>query len=378
MGWLRRLFGGNAPKSEADVVFERLSSFLNSDAAQNAAMPEELQAMIRVGGSVDIIPGATGDFGRSVHNPVPVNGPLGEVTYLSGLRLDDGRCIWGHRLGAIDRVDVFEVASQDGRDWFLLYFAPYHLRKSQLAPEGFRFNEAPRVRGIFATNQTVPEFPHGLQDAIRDWSKATLGIPLRSANLTATLDSIDFSRPISHLAAVQSLRLDGRAPMESDAREIVLSAFSHNKLLTPLLAVLRTRLGYKELDVAELMMFCASIVTLCYLRFGPQRPDYEMLERFHLGMVDDMVTGSLPLPAAISLFQLRYREYTALIAPVLGPKDDQSHHMTTLLMHVCERASHSSAQGKMINITSSSPVIATLLDDAFKFARQLARPRPGD
>lgn len=372
MGWLKRLFGSKGGQDEAAVLFEKLNKFLNSDLIQNEAMPAVLKPILTQGGSVDTISGATGEFGLSVDNPVPVNGPIGEVTYLSALRLEDGRAIWAHRLGAIGRVDVYEIVSEDGQDWFLLYLSPYHPRKSNLTPRDFRFHDVPRVRGIFATNANVPNFPFGLQEAIREWSIATLGMPLRSPGLTSALETTAFERPIRHLAGIQGLPLDGHTPQESEAREILLIAFTHKKLLAPLLAVMRKSIGYEELDVAEVMMFCASAVTYCYLRFGPKSPDFEMLERFHLSVVEDMVTGSLPLSDAVGLYQVRYREYSALILPVLDPEQDQRHHMTTLFMHICERASHTSARGKMINITASSVVIAALLDDTFKFTRKLA------
>lgn len=372
MAWLKRLFGRKGSQDQAAILFEKLNQFLNSDLIQNEALPTVLKSILTQGECGDTISGATGEFGLSVNNPVPVNGPVGEVTYLSALCLEDGRAIWAHRLGAIGRVDVFEIVSEDGLDWFLLYLSPYHFRKSNLTPRDFRFRDVPRVRGIFATNANVPNFPFGLQEAIREWSMATLGIPLRSPGLTSALEITAFERPIRHLAKIQGLPLDGRTPQESEAREIILIAFAHKKLFTPLLAVMRKSIGYEELDVGEVMMFCASAVTYCYIRFGPKRPDFEMLERFQLSIVEDMETGSLPLADAIALYQLRYREYSALTSPVLDPEQDQRHHMTTLFMHICERASHNSARGKMINITASSTVIAALLDDTFKFVRKLA------
>src|SRR5690606_30965701 len=119
-----------------------------------------------LGGAVDSLADATGEFGRTVTNPIPVNGPVGEVTYLSALTMADGRGIWAHRLGSRDRIDIFEVVSDDGKDWSLLYLTPYHPRKSKLVPRGFQFRETPRVHGIFATNQYVPDFPLSLHEAI--------------------------------------------------------------------------------------------------------------------------------------------------------------------------------------------------------------------
>jgi len=46
-----------------------------------------------------------------------------------------------HRLGAIDKVDVFEAVSFNGSEWFILFVDLYHPRRSRLAPDGFRFTK---------------------------------------------------------------------------------------------------------------------------------------------------------------------------------------------------------------------------------------------
>lgn len=374
MGWLNRMFGGGKRQDKAAAVFEKLSDFLNSDAVQNAAMPDDIKAILSVGGAVDYLAGATGEFGRTATNPIPVNGPVGEVTYLSALTTADGRGVWAHRLGSRDRIDIFEVVSDDGKEWCLLYLAPYHPRKSKLVPKGFRFRDPPRVRGIFATNQHVPDFPLSLHEAIRDWSKATLGIPLVSSGLRSAIQSASFQRPAHHISDLEEIELHGQTSHEGDdVKSMILHEWTHNKLVKPLLSVLNHTLGYDELDVAEVLIFCASIMTYCYLRYGPSEPDHNMLDAYHRKVVEDIATGSKPFDDSLVLYQSRYQEYAALLKPVLDPDQDQRHHMTTLMMHVCERASHASAQGKMIKITISSQVIAALLDDTFKFARKQAR-----
>jgi hypothetical protein len=136
---------------------------------------------------------------------------------------------------------------------------------------------------------------------------------------------------------------------------------------------LQNNIGYDEIDVGEVLMFCASMMTYCYLRYGPAQPDHDMLDEFHRQIVEDIATGRKPFDASLALYQTRYQEYAALMEPVLDPDQDQRHHMTTLMMHVSERSSHATAQGKMLKITISSPVIAALLDVTFKFAKRQAR-----
>lgn len=184
MNWLKNLFSGTRQRDQTDAIFEKLDIFLNSDSAQNAAMPDDLKSLVSAVGEADSVPGATGEFGLSFTNPIPVNGPIGEVTYLSALELIDGRSVWAHRLGSRDRVDIFEAVSEDGKNWFVLFLTPYFSRKSKYAPVGFRFREPRKVIGISATNQFVPEFPMSLPSAITEWTKATLGIPLIARGLS--------------------------------------------------------------------------------------------------------------------------------------------------------------------------------------------------
>ena len=373
MGWIARLFGLDRTDDEAAAVMQKLSDFLNMDLFQNEAQPDDLKAMLFEGGSCDVVPGAEGEFGFTPRNPIPVNGAIGEVTYLSSLRLNDGRAIFAHRLGAQDKLDIYEAVSDDGQEWFVLYLNPYHTRKSSLLPHGFRFEREPRVRGIFATNQRVKNFPSELPLAIREWSMATLGMPLVGSNLRHAVETQTFRPPIQHSVLIDTL-VSGVSKQEiSDIRQIYLYGFSQNKMLRPLLAVLKNTVGYADIDTAEAALFCASVTTYCYLRFGPKPPDQEMLDRLHQGIVADIVTGRLAEGDAVALYQQRYQEYIALINPIFDSDEKQKHHMTTLLMHVCERTSHASAQGHMIKITLASPVIAALLDDSIQFSKKLAR-----
>src|SRR3546814_10801196 len=60
------------------------------------------------------LPNGSGPFGFTETNPIPVNGPIGQLAYLSRLETQSGQRILFHRLGAIDKVDVFEAVTFDG------------------------------------------------------------------------------------------------------------------------------------------------------------------------------------------------------------------------------------------------------------------------
>ena len=93
----------------------------------------------------DEIPGAIGVFGNVPVNPIPVNGPIGEIKYLSRLRVKHGPGFIFHRIGSVrisdttNPIDVFEIVSIDGHVWDILYLDMYHPRRSVKAPKGYEF-----------------------------------------------------------------------------------------------------------------------------------------------------------------------------------------------------------------------------------------------
>ncbi len=101
-----------------------LHRFLNDEHAQNNQLPESYRSEIQGGLDCDEISGASGEFGRSFQNPVPVNGPVGEILYLSNLRMKDRTPIMFHRIGSKNGADAFETVSLDGKVWDVLFLHP--------------------------------------------------------------------------------------------------------------------------------------------------------------------------------------------------------------------------------------------------------------
>lgn len=95
----------------------------------------------------DQITGATGEFGRNINNPVPVNGVRGEIKYLNRLRCECGAGLIFHRVGSdktenIDgNTDVFETVCIEGKHWDKLYLNMYYLRRSTLLPKDYHFSK---------------------------------------------------------------------------------------------------------------------------------------------------------------------------------------------------------------------------------------------
>ena len=92
--------------AEIEAIATRIFLLLDSDARQNESMPALVRALIEDGPDCDQLPNATGEFGRSPSNPIPVNGPLGEVVYLSRLTTETGAPVMFHRVGADARRRV--------------------------------------------------------------------------------------------------------------------------------------------------------------------------------------------------------------------------------------------------------------------------------
>jgi hypothetical protein len=218
MGFFDRLFGGGKRRSEFDLppeteaIFEKIRSFMLDEATQNRAYPPALQKMMADGGAVDETSGAVGEFGRDIRNPIPVNGPIGELVYISMMALPGGCGIMGHRLGSINKIDVFETVALDGSRWDILFFDMYHTRKSKRLPSGYKASSQPF---LLATNFMVPAFPSGMREEMSKLTERQIGIPLVSPQLQAESSFQGFSRPSGHLRCLETPRLHKRTQSRS-------------------------------------------------------------------------------------------------------------------------------------------------------------------
>ena len=120
----------------------------------------------------DKLPKGHGAFG-SATNPIPVDGPEGEIRYLARLRSKTGRALMFHRVGrsesevAANALDIYEVVAADGTQWGTLFFDMYHPRPSTVAPPDFTLRPpgpslSPTAEFGYGTNQKVEDFPFGL------------------------------------------------------------------------------------------------------------------------------------------------------------------------------------------------------------------------
>ena len=168
---------------EINAILAKLFRLLDSDDEQIALLPETIQRKIRSGPKCDRLPNSSGEFGRSVTNPIPVNGPLGEIVYLSRLRTGTGSPVMFHRVrsedGLQNAVDVYEVLSLDRKVRETLFFSMYHPTKSKLVPQGYKYaNALDKHNIIYGVNHIVADFPQKLDAHVRKWEMDNLGVPL--------------------------------------------------------------------------------------------------------------------------------------------------------------------------------------------------------
>ena len=168
---------------EVEATLTKLFNLLESEPDQNNTLPGPIRSQIAGGLDCDELPNSSGEFGRSPSNPIPTNGPLGEVIYLSRLRTVAGSPVMFHRLhserSALGTVDVYEVISLDGKVRETLFLSFYHPRKSRKAPRGFTVARKLDSSNLtYGVNHIVENFPHKLDAHIRKWQMEKLGIPL--------------------------------------------------------------------------------------------------------------------------------------------------------------------------------------------------------
>ncbi len=210
MGLFGSFLGGKKKKTsgfppEIERIFEKMARLMEDEKQQNSMYPPQIRNQIIGGHDVDELPYAEGDFGRTEENPIPVNGSIGELIYLSSLKTSDGNRVLYHRLGSAEGIDIYETVSIDGQSWDLMYFSMYHPRKSRKAPSGYsivKMNEQPL---LFGTNRRVDNFPYGLQDAISSTTKEIFGIPMPPPQVREAEEKVQFLRPNDHQSRVQSI-----------------------------------------------------------------------------------------------------------------------------------------------------------------------------
>ena len=131
-------------------------------------------------GEVDEWPNAQGEFGRTPTNPVLVNETWGEITYLSRLVTADGQRMIFHRVGSsIGAIDIFELVSEDGKFYDVLFLDMYHLHCSKKAPAGYTLLD--ELDGITGTSESISFFPKQIDHVLSQTALYKFGGKIVSA-----------------------------------------------------------------------------------------------------------------------------------------------------------------------------------------------------
>ena len=145
--------------------FQFIYALLSDEELQNSTLHEFLRMQINLGSNANANLRLDDSFGWKEENPIPVNGPLGERTYLSRLRTQDGVPFFFHRVGSTGgTIDVYEIASFDNTFSGELFLDMYHPNRCKAAPKGLLLSDD--VSPFTGDTLRVDNFPVGLIAAI--------------------------------------------------------------------------------------------------------------------------------------------------------------------------------------------------------------------
>ena len=197
MGLLSNLFGGNKEENVLREALGQIRSILEDEQFQLDMIHPAMRAMIESCPAYDRDPNGTGPFGFSETNPIPVNGPIGQLAYLSKLETARGERILFHRIGAVDKIDVFEAVTFSGSEWFILFVDFYHPRRSRLTPEGFRFTQ--EVGQFSGFHKFCNDFPYDFVEMKQ--SERESGLSMAYIAISKVREQIQnrvYQRPLAH------------------------------------------------------------------------------------------------------------------------------------------------------------------------------------
>jgi len=205
-------------------VSDTIAHLLQDDAAQLELVDPELRGILTEALSYDKRPDGSGPFGLCETNPIPTNGPVGELAYLSKLVTNGGERILFHRVKTIDEIDIFEAVTFSGNEWFILFLDMHHPKKSRLAADGFTLSQTVCLLSGF--NHRCESFPY-------DFMQMRQREDLRSAymptwDILRGIESKAFERPATHKARLERVlaRLETSTTVDDGDAALATQYFS--------------------------------------------------------------------------------------------------------------------------------------------------------
>ncbi len=199
MGFISKLFGGNKEDKALREALEQIRRILEDEKFQLDMIHPVMKEMIESRPAYDKDPNGTGPFGFTETNPIPVNGPIGQLAYLSKLETKRGERILFHRIGAVDTIDVFEAVTFSGSEWFILFVDLYHPRRSRLTPEGLRFTD--EVGQFSGFHKFCTDFPYDFVEMKQSESESGLSMAyIAISKVMEPIQNRAYQRPLAHKA----------------------------------------------------------------------------------------------------------------------------------------------------------------------------------
>lgn len=205
MGLFSTLIGGNEGQKAVQEALIHIRRMIEDEQFQLEMLDPILKQTLEGRPAYDRDPKGTGSFGFTETNPIPVNGWIGEVAYLSKLETVRGERILFHRIGSINAIDVFEAVTFSGSEWFILFADLYHPRRSRLTPNGFRFTkELGQFSGFHMCCSNFPYDFIEMKQAERKSGLSMAYIPINKVE--KQLKDRVFQRPLAHKAKLHLVR----------------------------------------------------------------------------------------------------------------------------------------------------------------------------
>ncbi len=204
MGFFSNLFGAKQQDNALEDAFRLIDKIINDEQYQIDLVPA-LKPIVANLRHCDYVQDGHGPFGYCKENPIPVNGPYGEIAYLSRIETLNGERILFHRFGSISSIDVFECVTLSGSAWYLLYLDLYHPSKSKATPDEFRFTkEKPLFSGF---HQHCKDFPYDFINQKVNMQGSGLSIAyIPISKIKNHIDSNAYQRPESHTKRLIELK----------------------------------------------------------------------------------------------------------------------------------------------------------------------------
>jgi hypothetical protein len=205
MGFLSNLFGGKKEDKALKEAFDHIHRLIDDEKFQLEMLNPVMMETILKAPAYDRDPKGPGPFGMSENNPIPVNGPLGELAYLSRIETAQGERLLFHRIGAVNTIDVFEAVTYSGKEWFIFFLDFYHPRRSRALPDGFHFTkDVPQFCGF---HKFCSNFPYDFAEMKQSEQGSGLSMGyIALSKVTEQIRNQAYQRPLAHKAKLDIVK----------------------------------------------------------------------------------------------------------------------------------------------------------------------------